>query len=55
MYDIRGQMAQLFREMAEIKKSLKSYIDMQMMLQKSMKHEVNTGLKSFPTYMLVYI
>ncbi|XP_028752698.1 uncharacterized protein LOC114712343 [Neltuma alba] len=37
--DMRGQMEQLYREMAEIRKSLKTCIDMQMMLQKSMKRD----------------
>ncbi|KAK4270623.1 hypothetical protein QN277_019406 [Acacia crassicarpa] len=49
IYDMRGQMEQLYREMAEMRKSLKSCIDMQMMLQKSMKREVNNTVREKKT------
>ncbi|PSS11060.1 Protein neuralized like [Actinidia chinensis var. chinensis] len=40
IYDLRGHMEQLHHEMAEIRKSLQSCMNMQAKLQRSIKHEV---------------
>ncbi|KAL0542541.1 hypothetical protein IC582_017607 [Cucumis melo] len=47
IYDLRGHMEQLYREMSELRKSIKCCMDMQLMLQHSIKrsHEVG-GRKS---------
>lgn len=44
IYDMRGNMEQLYREMSELRKSIQSCMDMQMQLQQSMNQEVLTGL-----------
>ncbi|CAL5213899.1 unnamed protein product [Lathyrus oleraceus] len=41
IYDMRGQMEQLFREMSELRKTLKYCTDMNMQLQQSQKQEVH--------------
>lgn len=47
IYDLRGHMEQLYQEMSELRKSIKCCIDMQLMLQRSIKrHEVGGGRKS---------
>ncbi|XP_068323350.1 uncharacterized protein [Pyrus communis] len=43
IYDMRGQMEQLNREMSELRKVIKSCVDMQMVMQQSMKQEVHSG------------
>ncbi|KAM1122948.1 hypothetical protein FF1_004392 [Malus domestica] len=43
IYDMRGQMEQLYREMSELRKVIKSCVDMQMVMQQSMKQEVHSG------------
>ncbi|KAK9989526.1 hypothetical protein SO802_029765 [Lithocarpus litseifolius] len=51
IYDMRGQMEQLYHEMSELRKSIKSCMDMQMMLQQSSKQESHSaqgeGKKSY--------
>ncbi|KAF7801315.1 RING/U-box superfamily protein [Senna tora] len=42
IYDLRGQMEQMHREMIEIRNSIKACMDMQMAFQQSMKREVKT-------------
>ncbi|KAJ7969383.1 RING/U-box superfamily protein [Quillaja saponaria] len=42
IYDLRGQMEQLYNEMSELRKSIKSCMDMQMMLQQPMKQEFHS-------------
>lgn len=44
IYDMRGQMEQLFREMSELRKTLKYCTDMNMQLQQSQKQEVHKGM-----------
>jgi hypothetical protein len=48
IYDMRGHMEQLYQEMSELRKSIKSCMDMQMQmqLQKSNNQRVQTGLYS---------
>ncbi|XP_028799269.1 putative uncharacterized protein DDB_G0277255 [Neltuma alba] len=41
IYDLRGHMKQLYHEMSELRKSIRSCIDMQMILQKSLSRENN--------------
>ncbi|XP_058735638.1 uncharacterized protein LOC131607678 [Vicia villosa] len=41
VYDMRGQMEQLFREMSELRETLKYCTDMNMQLQQSQKQEVH--------------
>ncbi|XP_050105354.1 probable GPI-anchored adhesin-like protein PGA55 isoform X2 [Malus sylvestris] len=43
IYDMRGQMEQVYREMSELRKVIKSCVDMQMVMQQSMKQEVHSG------------
>ncbi|KAM7524756.1 hypothetical protein LguiA_014658 [Lonicera macranthoides] len=45
IYDLRGHMEQLHQEMFEIRKSLKSCINMQVKLQRSIKQEVASAVK----------
>lgn len=40
IYDLRGHMVQLQHEMSELRKSIKSCVNMQSKLQRSIKHEV---------------
>ncbi|KAM3694161.1 hypothetical protein ACJW31_07G039200 [Castanea mollissima] len=51
IYDMKGQMEQLYHEMSELRKSIKSCMDMQMMLQQSSKQESHSaqgeGKKSY--------
>lgn len=47
IYDLRGQMNQLFHEMSELRKSIKTCVDMQMQMQQSKNQEVHTGLCLF--------
>ncbi|CAL0334931.1 unnamed protein product [Lupinus luteus] len=42
IYDLRGQMEQLHREMSELRKSMKTSTDMQMQAHQSKNQEVNT-------------
>ncbi|KAF5475365.1 hypothetical protein F2P56_007174 [Juglans regia] len=42
IYNLRGHMEQLYQEMSELRKSIKSCMDMQMIMQKSMKQEVHS-------------
>ena len=42
IYDMRGHMEQLYQEMSELRKSIKSCLDMQMQLQQSMNRRVQT-------------
>ncbi|XP_038877490.1 putative uncharacterized protein DDB_G0271606 [Benincasa hispida] len=47
IYDLRGHMEQLYQEMSELRKSIKCCMDMQLMLQHSIKrHEVGGGRRS---------
>ncbi|XP_023003952.1 uncharacterized protein LOC111497396 [Cucurbita maxima] len=41
--DLRGHMEQLYREMSELRKSIKCCMDMQLMLHQSIKHEAVAG------------
>nr|KYP50117.1 Protein neuralized [Cajanus cajan] len=41
MYDLRGQMEQLYQEISELRKTIKGCVDMQMQLQQSMNQEVH--------------
>ncbi|XP_068322015.1 uncharacterized protein [Pyrus communis] len=43
IYDMRGQMEQLYREMSELRKVIKSCVDMQLVMQQSLKQEVHSG------------
>lgn len=43
IYDLRGHMVQLYQEMSELRKAIKSCVDMQMTLQQSMKQEIHSG------------
>ncbi|KAF7840266.1 Protein neuralized [Senna tora] len=43
VYELRGHMKQLYQEMSELRKSIKSCMDMQMTLQKSMIRESHTA------------
>ncbi|ONI11679.1 hypothetical protein PRUPE_4G120300 [Prunus persica] len=43
IYDMRGQMEQLHNEMSELRKAIKGCVDMQMMMQQSIKQEVHSG------------
>ena len=44
IYDLRGHMEQLYQEMSELRKSIKCCMDMQLMLQHSIKRrEVGGG------------
>lgn len=43
IYDLRGHMEQLYQEMSELRKSIKCCMDMQLMLQQSIRHEVMAG------------
>ncbi|GFQ00819.1 protein neuralized [Phtheirospermum japonicum] len=45
IYDLRGHMQQLHQEMAELRKSIKCCVDMQIELQRSIKKEVATALQ----------
>ena len=47
LYDLRGQMDQLFHEMSELRKSIKSCMDMQMQLQQFKNQDVYSGLCLF--------
>ena len=49
--DLRGHMEQLYREMSELRKSIKCCMDMQLMLQQSIKHEAAAGK---PTFVIVF-
>ncbi|KAG6696263.1 hypothetical protein I3842_09G139600 [Carya illinoinensis] len=42
IYNLRGHMEQLYQEMSELRKSIKSCMDMQMIMQQSMKQEVHS-------------
>ncbi|GAB2281003.1 hypothetical protein Dimus_015617 [Dionaea muscipula] len=44
IYDLRAHMEQLYREMSELRKSLKSCMDMQVMMQNSIREEVSAAL-----------
>ncbi|KAL2340117.1 hypothetical protein Fmac_008057 [Flemingia macrophylla] len=41
MYDLRGQMEQIYHEISELRKSIKGCVDMQMQLQQSMNQVVH--------------
>lgn len=43
IYDLRGQLEQLHREMRELRKSINSCMDMQVKLQHSNPQEVHSG------------
>lgn len=45
VYDLRGQMEQLYHEIAELRKTIRGCVDMQMQLQQSMNHEVHIDKK----------
>ncbi|KAK4259871.1 hypothetical protein QN277_006159 [Acacia crassicarpa] len=45
IYDLRGHMKQLYQEMSELRNSIRSCIDMQIILQKSLNHSAK-GKKS---------
>ncbi|CAI9782250.1 unnamed protein product [Fraxinus pennsylvanica] len=44
MYDLRGQMEQLHREMSELRRTIKSCVSMQVKLQRSIKQEADAAL-----------
>ncbi|CAL5346601.1 unnamed protein product [Camellia sinensis] len=46
IYDLRGHMEQLHREISELRKSIKSCVNMQVKLQRSMKQEVSVAVSS---------
>lgn len=48
IYDLRGHMEQLYQEMSELRKSIKCCMDMQLMLQQSIKQEVVGGKSCLP-------
>lgn len=56
IYDLRGHMEQLYQEMSELRTSIKSCLDMQMLiqLQQSMNQEAQKGLYSF-LYIFNYV
>ncbi|KAM5587003.1 hypothetical protein ABKV19_005776 [Rosa sericea] len=43
IYDLRGHMIQLYQEMSELRKEIKSCVDMQMTVQQSMNQDVHSG------------
>ncbi|PRQ30179.1 putative transcription factor C2H2 family [Rosa chinensis] len=43
LYDLRGHMIQLYQEMSELRKEIKSCVDMQMTVQQSMNQDVHSG------------
>jgi len=45
IYDLRGHMEQLYHEMAELRKTIKGCINMQMELQQTMKQQVHSVKK----------
>lgn len=46
IYDLRGEMKQLHHEMAELRKSINSCIDIQVTLQRIMKQKVSAPSNS---------
>ncbi|GAB2220323.1 hypothetical protein Droror1_Dr00007968 [Drosera rotundifolia] len=45
IYDLRAHMEQLYREMSELRSSIKSCMDMQVMMQNYIREEVKTALR----------
>lgn len=52
--DLRRHMEQLYHEMAELRKSIKGCMDLQMTMQQSIKQEVHSGLNIYNSISFVH-